>query len=200
MNPERCPLCEGHDWYKTMKPLLNGNQACYFCLTPVRNWPAVQALRNRSERADGCIVDHEQRWVRLMELCGHDMSDNNISDSEEVLRDAIRALKDRVKELEDEVDENNAAIELSGMTARMCELSEENAKLKERVKELEASKGRDHYYTLLQENTKLKAELAHAQKLLAEAEELRRGKASSMQQSIADQIESGVYGREDQSQ
>lgn len=53
----------------------------------------IARLTKRAEKADEAIVYFESMLVRLMELCGHDVSDKNISDAEEVITERIQELE-----------------------------------------------------------------------------------------------------------
>lgn len=142
---DTCPLCGSEPTpvvHSMLVPELSKDSKCSGCPLPISLWPAVRELKARCERGDECITNHEQRWVRLMELLGHDMSDNDISDSEEVIREAIQALKDENSCLRDNVAVAQGRIEslrqqLAGLQQENKTLGNINVERNRRIDELE---------------------------------------------------------------
>lgn len=172
MNPERCPLpdCDGTPTpaqeYRDGERTLFYPQRCSLCGLDCKHWPVVAALQAERDRfRDEATLSAESLTVAEEE---------------------IKALKDRVNELETVQEPRGCP------TPGACSCVGENAKLKDRVAELEASKGRDHYYTLLQENAKLKAWKESAMAVHPPMQEIAKELCIPLGESIHDKILPGI--------
>jgi len=70
---------------------------------PVPNMEEYERMRRRCKVFEGGLIAHEERCVRLMEFCGHDVSDHYIGDCEDVVRNEIERLQKTIWIAHDEL-------------------------------------------------------------------------------------------------